>query len=149
MTTMTPPATTATAPIDARAATLRQAAADKHDRAVAKTDTAIRELIKTGQDINFRSVARAAGVSVNFLYANDELSRRIARLRASTTPAAAPQPANSSESSNAVIRTLTAQLSAEKTARRSETAELRAQLAAAHGELLHLRRATSATRFET
>ena len=31
MTTMTPPATTATAPIDARAATLRQAAADKHD----------------------------------------------------------------------------------------------------------------------
>jgi hypothetical protein len=56
-----------------RANALRRAAQAKRQAAITRTDTAIRQLIKENQDINFRSVARAAGVSLDFLYANDDL----------------------------------------------------------------------------
>ena len=51
-----------------RIATLRQAAAAKRDAAVARAETGIRALTKTGQPITFRAVAAAGGVSVDFLY---------------------------------------------------------------------------------
>jgi hypothetical protein len=52
--------TTATAS-ERRAAALRQAAQAKRQAAVTRADTAIRKLIKTQQDINFRSVAGVGG----------------------------------------------------------------------------------------
>lgn len=75
-----------------RAAALRQAAQAKRQAAVTRTETAIRALIKDKQDINFRSVARAAGVSLDFLHGNDGLRTRIEKLRnqQKTCPARIP-----------------------------------------------------------
>ncbi|MGN9796151.1 DUF6262 family protein [Streptomyces sp. OZ13] len=40
----------------------------------------MRRLIKEGEEINFRAVARRAGVSLDFLYAHTDLRRRIETL---------------------------------------------------------------------
>jgi outer membrane murein-binding lipoprotein Lpp len=121
-----------------KVATLRQAAAAKREAAVARAETGIRKLTKTGQPVTFRGVAAASGVSVDFLYRHPELRARIERLRghqpAPAGRAPASQPGNPGASS--VVATLTARL----TELRRELAETKAQLAAAHGELLALRR---------
>ena len=79
---------------DRRADALRKAAQAKRQAAVARAETAIRALIKNKQEINFRSVARAAGVSLDFLYGNDDLRKRIEKLRnqQKARPAADPAP---------------------------------------------------------
>jgi len=119
-------------------ATLRQAAAAKRDAAVARAETGIRALTKTGQPITFRAVAAAGGVSVDFLYRHDELRARIERLRGQAPATARREPGNApgNGAATSVVATLTAKL----TELRHELAETRAQLAAAHGELLELRR---------
>ena len=121
-----------------RIATLRQAAAAKREAAVARAETGIRTLTKTGQPITFRAVAAAGGVSVDFLYRHPELRARIERLRGhQPAPAGTRQPANPATTPpSSVVATLTARL----TELRRELAETKAQLAAAHGELLALRR---------
>jgi hypothetical protein len=121
-----------------RGEVLRQAAQAKHTAATKRADAALRTLIKTGAQINFRTVATAAGVSVDFLYRHPELRARIEHLRSrqQNTPspaAAAPEPG---PDDRGVIVVLTARLREA----RGEIAELKAQLAAAHGELLALRR---------
>ncbi len=124
-----------------RAAALRRAAQAKRQAAITRTDTAIRQLIKDKQQINFRSVARAAGVSLDFLYASTSLRQRIEKLRAQETAAArppAPQAATATESD--LVHSLTARLREERAARRTSVTDLEEQLAAAHGELLRLRR---------
>lgn len=68
-------------PADRRIAALRQAAQDKHQQAVQRAEAGIRKLIKEGEQINFRAVARAAGVSLDFLYAHTDLRKRIETLR--------------------------------------------------------------------
>ena len=75
-----------------RATALRQAAQAKRQAAVTRTETAIRTLIKGKQEINFRSVARAAGVSLDFLYGNDDLRTRIEKLRDQQKARPAPDP---------------------------------------------------------
>ena len=123
-----------------RAAALRLAAQAKRQTAVARAETAIRQLIKEKEQINFRSVARTAGVSLDFLYANAGLRQRIEKLRAQET-AAASQPARAvNETGNDLVHSLTLKLREERTARRTATTDLEDQLAAAHGELLRLRR---------
>ncbi|MGO9216882.1 MAG: DUF6262 family protein [Streptosporangiaceae bacterium] len=121
-----------------RIATLRQAAAAKREAAVARAETGIRALTKTGQPITFRAVAAAGGVSVDFLYRHPELRARIERLRghkpAPARNASPGEPGNHAATS--IVATLTARL----TELRRELAETKAQLAAAHGELLALRR---------
>lgn len=121
-----------------RIATLRQAAAAKREAAVARAETGIRALTKTGQPVTFRAVATAGGVSVDFLYRHPGLRARIERLRghqpAPARNASPGEPGNHAATS--VVATLTARL----TELRRELAETRAQLAAAHGELLALRR---------
>jgi len=119
-------------------ATLRQAAAAKRDAAVARAETGIRALIRTGQPVTFRAVAAAGGVSVDFLYRHDELRARIERLRGQQPAPAGQAPPRQADghASTRVVATLTAKL----TELRRELAETRTQLAAAHGELLALRR---------
>jgi len=121
-----------------RIATLRQAAVAKREAAVARAETGIRTLTKTGQPVTFRAVAAAGGVSVDFLYRHPDLRARIERLRghqpAHARNASPGEPGNHAATS--VVATLTARL----TELRRELAETRAQLAAAHGELLALRR---------
>jgi hypothetical protein len=122
----------------ARIATLRQAAAAKREAAVARAETGIRKLTKTGQPVTFRAVAAASGVSADFLYRHPELRARIERLRDHQPAPARRAPASEpgSPSASSVVATLTARL----TDLRRELAETKAQLAAAHGELLALRR---------
>ena len=120
-----------------RIATLRQAAAAKRDAAVARAETGIRALTKTGQPVTFRAVAAAGGVSVDFLYRHPRLRARIERLRGhQPAPAGNAPPGEPGNHAASVVATLTARL----TELRRELAETKAQLAAAHGELLALRR---------
>jgi hypothetical protein len=121
---------------------LRRAAQAKRQAATARADAAMRQLIKEKDDINFRSVARAAGVSLDFLYASAELRQRIEKLRAQqaagTASRAPAQPAAAGQDD--IVHVLTTKLRQERDARRAAISELETQLAAAHGELLRLRR---------
>ena len=121
-----------------RAEVLRQAAQTKHVAATKRAEVALRKLIKSGAPINFRAVAAAAGVSVDFLYRHRELRARIEVLRArqNSPPAPAAATPHPGPDDHGVVVALTARLREA----RSEVAELKAQLAAAHGELLALRR---------
>jgi hypothetical protein len=119
---------------DRRAEVLRQAAQDKRAAATKRAEAGLRALIKNGEPVNFRAVASAAGVSVDFLYRHRELRARIEHLRARQQP-----------TDDNVVATLTARL---REARR-ENADLKAQLAAAHGELLALRRQLPAATSQT
>jgi hypothetical protein len=121
-----------------RAEVLRQAAQSKRETATRRAEVALRKLIKSDQEINFRAVATAAGVSVDFLYRHPELRARIEHLRARqqrspSSSKATPEPGPDERS---VVLALTARLREA----RGEIVELKAQLAAAHGELLALRR---------
>lgn len=124
-----------------RAQALRSAANAKRQAAIDRADAGLRAMVKDGQAVDFRALARAAGVSVNFLYHNAELRSRIEQLRNQQDRPERSEPAPDSHS--AVIRTLTAKLTAERRRRLDEVALLREQLAAAHGELLQLRRAAN------
>jgi hypothetical protein len=123
-----------------RATALRQAAQAKRQAAVTRAENAIRTLIKGQQEINFRSVARAAGVSLDFLYGNDDLRTRIGKLRDQQKARPAPQPAPGHADSSDIVHILTGKLRHERDARRTAAARHEEQLAAAHGELLRLRR---------
>ena len=123
-----------------RAAALRQAAQAKRQAAVTRTETAIRALIKDKQDINFRSVARAAGVSLDFLYGNDDLRTRIEKLRDQQKNRPVPDPASGHADNSDIVHILTEKLRRERDSRRTSVSQLEEQLAAAHGELLRLRR---------
>ena len=125
-------------------ANLKAAAERRHQAAVTRAEVGLQQLTRSGQQITFRGVAKAAGVSLEFLYNHPQLRSRIEHLRAqqqTTTaparPAADPGPASQDSS---VIRTLTAELAASKARHRAEVEQLRQALAAAHGENLLLRR---------
>jgi Family of unknown function (DUF6262) len=115
-----------------RAQTLRAAAHAKRETATKRADAALRKLIKAGEEINFRAVSSAAGVSVDFLYRHPELRARIEHLRSRQQKS--PSPAPAIPATDPVVPT------ARLREARGEVAELKAQLAATHGELLALRR---------
>ena len=121
-----------------RAQALRQAAQAKHQEATKRAEAALRKLIKSGEEINFRAVAAAAGVSVDFLYRHPELRQRIEHLRSRQRQQEAPAPATpeSARDDRSVVAGLTARLRQAH----AEVSELKSQLATAHGELLALRR---------
>jgi hypothetical protein len=123
-----------------RAEALRRAAQAKRQAAVTRAETAIRKLVKDQQEINFRSVARAAGVSLDFLYGNDGLRKRIEKLRFQQNRRPAPDPAPEDADGSDIVHILTSRLRQESDARRTAVSQLKEQLAAAHGELLRLRR---------
>jgi hypothetical protein len=90
-----------------RASALRQAAQAKRQAAVTRAETAIRTLIKGKQEINFRSVARAAGVSLDFLYGNDDLRTRIEKLRDQQKARPVPDPGPEHADSSDIVHILT------------------------------------------
>lgn len=124
-----------------RAAALRAAAQAKQQAAVVRAEAGLRAMVKTGQPIEFRALARIAGVSVNFLYNHHELRSRIQQLQDQHEHVERPEPRVES-SDSAILRSLTAKLRGERRRRLDEVALLREQLAAAHGELLRIRRAS-------
>ena len=127
-------------PAERRASALRQAAQAKRQAAVARAEAGIRTLIRNKKEISFRSVARAAGVSLDFLYGNDDIRRRIEKLRNQQTARPAPGPAAEQTDDNDIVHILTEKLRRERDNRRTTVSDLEEQLAAVHGELLRLRR---------
>ncbi len=135
---------------------LKAAAAARTAGTATRADAGLREMLRTGQPVTFRGLARHAGVSLDFLYSSTALRQRVQQLRdqqriqpGSTTSrggttgddqAGAPSP----ETTSSVVATLTAQLTDLKRRHREETARLRRELEAAHGENLLLRRRLAA-----
>jgi Family of unknown function (DUF6262) len=128
---------------------LKAAAAARTAAAATRADTGLREMLRTGQPITFRGLARHAGVSLDFLYSDTALRQRIQQLRDQqrTQPGAISRhdatggdPAGTAETTSSVVATLTAQLTDLRRRHREETAQLRRELEAAHGENLLLRR---------
>ena len=123
---------------------LRAAAQRKRHAATARAETALRAMIDNGDPITIRGLARAAGVSIDFLY-RSPLRARVEQLRADQqrTPRRRTEPEPETDppaSQSNVVRTLTAQLTELKRHHRAEIARLEAALAAAQGENLQLRR---------
>lgn len=120
---------------------LRAAAQRKHEHAVARAQRALHALVRDGEPVNFRAVARLADCSPDFLYRTPVLRERIQQLRARARRVNEPaDPGSPPASTSAVIRELAAQLADEKRRHREDIDQLQAALAAAHGELLQLRR---------
>ena len=99
-----------------RAEALRRAAQHKREAATARAEAAIRQLVKERHEINFRTVARTGGISLDFLYANSDLRRRIQTLRTqqATQPPSPAEPANSDSN---IVHVLTAKLREERASR--------------------------------
>jgi hypothetical protein len=119
---------------------LRAAAQRKSQATTKRAETALRTMIRSGEAITFRGVARTAGCSIDFLYGNPELRRRIEHLRAQQSKPSPPPAATDPGTDSNVIRALTAQLAEVRRRHREDIDELRSALAAAHGENLQLRR---------
>jgi len=123
-----------------RVTALKRAARDKSKGAVDRAEAGIRSLLKSGSEINFRSVARAGSVSLDFLYNHPDLRRRIETLRSRQQPKASTAANAATNSDSTVIETLTQALRRERSTRREQAHELEQRLAAAHGEILRLQR---------
>jgi hypothetical protein len=121
---------------------LRKAAQRKSQATSRRADLAIREMVKHGERITFRGVARTAGCSIDFVYRNLDIRARIEHLRAQqqgSPPDRTPK-GDARLSDSSIVRTLTAQLAELKRRHHREVTELRTALAAAQGEILNLRR---------
>lgn len=85
---------------------LRNAAQQKKNEALERTEKAISLMVKQGQKINFQTVAEAAGVSVAYLYKYDAIKQRIDQLRKQQSSIKAlPQKQRASDDSNKAIVT--------------------------------------------
>jgi len=120
---------------------LRRSAQAKHAAATARAEQGLRQMIRQGDPITFRSLAKTAGVSLDFLYRHPEFRRRVEQLRDQQRTALPPSPDKPDpDQPSSVIRTLTSQLTDLKRRHREETTQLRQALEAAHGEVIDLRR---------
>jgi len=118
-----------------RSAVLNAAAKAKSRAKTSAAEQAIRALVKRGEAVTFQAVCREAGVSHAFLYANEDLRRRIQHLRDQARPA--PQQRAGPDT---VVLALTSQIDQLKKRLRDEVQALRTALEQAHGENLQLRR---------
>jgi hypothetical protein len=89
---------------------LRAAAQRKSQATTKRAETALRTMIKNSEPITFRGVARIAGCSIDFLYGNADLRRRIEHLRSQQQRKPAAARAHVETGSSNVVRALTAQL---------------------------------------
>lgn len=126
-------------------ANLKAAGAARTAASVTRAEAALARMARSGEPVTFRGVARAAGVSLDFLYRSTALRDRIAHLRdrQRTVPATTARPAAAPGGTvpvSSVVGALTAQLAEARRRHREETTALRQALEAAHGENLLLRR---------
>lgn len=112
---------------------LAAAAARKHHVALERAGGALRDLDASGQAINFQAVARAAGVSRQWLYQQPELRAEIERLRDRQPRRADGIPA-AQRASEASLRQRNRALLDENQRLRTENAQLKDELALAYGE---------------
>jgi hypothetical protein len=131
---------------------LKAAAAARTAATLTRADAGLREMLRAGQPITFRGLARHAGVSLDFLYSSTALRQRVQQLRdqqriqpggaapCHDTTGDDPAGVASPETASSVVAALTAKLTDLKRRHREETAALRQALEQAHGENLLLRR---------
>ncbi|MEV7526164.1 DUF6262 family protein [Streptomyces sp. NPDC091371] len=120
---------------------LRRATRSRSEAAEQRSRTALSGLVRNGKPINFTAVARAAGVSTDFLYRHPELRALIERHRAKGgVPAGSVPEQTAGSSTSSAVRVLSARLTQEQKARQGEVAKLRKALEVAQGENLALRR---------
>jgi hypothetical protein len=120
---------------------LRRAAAAKSAAATQRAEQGLRDLIRRGDPITFRALAKTAGLTLDFLYRHPALRRRVEQLRDQQRATPPPIPARvDPDEPSSVIRTLTNQLTDLKRRHRDEITILKQALEAAHGENLELRR---------
>lgn len=124
---------------------LQRSARARRENTAARAEKALTDLARAGSAITFASVARAAGVSSDFLYRHPDFRDRIAELR--TTGAvrlpggAVPQEGPTDvDRPSAAIRALSGQIKQMRRDHLAEIATLRRALELAHGENLGLRR---------
>jgi hypothetical protein len=121
---------------------LKAAAQRKRDAAINRAELALQRLAGDGNVITYRGLARAAGVSVDFLY-RSPLRARIDELRArqrNHPPQLTASDKTETQSQSSVVRALSVQLTQLRQQHRADLARLERALAAAHGENLELRR---------
>jgi uncharacterized protein DUF6262 len=118
---------------------LVEAAERRSEWARERVRQAIARLERDGQPITFQSVARAAGVSRQFLYAADALRGELERLRAARLESADAVPP-AQRASDASLKARNQTLLDENRRLRDEVAGLREELAGAWGELRALQR---------
>jgi hypothetical protein len=115
-------------------ASLVSAARQRSQLTRSKAIQAIRELDHAGTPITFEAVARAAGVSRSWLYAQPDLRAEIERLRSTTSRAPAPSiPASQRASDTSLLQRL-AEAHQRNRQLAQENARLRRQLAHALGD---------------
>lgn len=87
---------------------LRESSKKRSQEALQRTDAAINRLVKEGKKITFKSVAKAAEVSVAYLYKYNSIKQRIDLLRKQQFPIKKLPPKHkaSDDSKTAIIKTL-------------------------------------------
>ena len=122
-------------PPDRRTTALNAAAQRKSDAARSRVTDALRALDAHGGEITFQAVARAAGVSRQWLYTQPELRTEIEQLRAANDELGGrPTPARERASENS-LRHRNRALLEENQRLRTEIAAVRQELAVALGDL--------------
>lgn len=85
---------------------LKEATEKKRQEALDKTNKAITQLLKEGKCISFPVVAKAAGVSVQYLYKYEEIKNRIKHIQSQQKGISSPTiPQSASDKSRTVIIT--------------------------------------------
>lgn len=114
---------------------LASSAASKKDATLKRAETAISELLKANDMINFNAVAEKAGVSKAWLYREADVADRIKRLRdqqANKEPKAYKETQRASDASkSALVTTLKARVKELE----SENRDLKKQLEVVYGKL--------------
>lgn len=111
---------------------LVNAAARRSERTLERARRALREIDAAGEPISFQAVARAAGVSRQWLYKQPELRAEIERLRAQAPVVFDGIPARQ-RATEASLRQRVQMLRVENQRLRDENSALRAELALAYG----------------
>lgn len=88
---------------DVQISNLKAAAQKKKEEALAKTESAIKQIIKQGKKINMSVVAAYANVSVSYLYKYPEIRQRIQQLRDQQVLPVRSNNSQATEASNQVI----------------------------------------------
>jgi malonyl CoA-acyl carrier protein transacylase len=125
---------------------LATAARQRRERAESAVEKALKEARKTRTPVSMTSIAKAAGVSTDFIYRHPVLRPQVEALRRARRdvgPDDATHHADTEAAASTLVRRLTQQLATERRKHREEVTQLHAALAAAHGELLTLRRQIS------
>lgn len=115
---------------------IKAAAQKKRDAAFAKTEDAIKKLLKEKKAINFESVAGAASVTRAWLYKQPDLRARIETLREQQSPKKElPIEMRASDASKTA---LVAELRRQNKELRLENQKLKRELESAYGQVLGL-----------